>query len=498
MPLVICCTAGHEFKVAENRAGTVVRCPRCREQVTVPKPGDPKPVRTPPKEPPPRSPVAKPVEPAAPPIANASPPPPPVGARKAPAAPSERKPVFKTSDPAPAAPSAAPKPSAKATEKRPSKSSDKEAVAKADAAREAARRKLRELNAKKEAPAKTPLVEPPAKIRISSEELQDAKPKKLSPAPDPPKFDARETMVDASIDQLQQHLNQPEPSKPLLSPEEPETKALPRKEAEKGPSKEPPREEPSIRDAATVKSPVEPAASTERKDPPPKPPEKESTESSKPPRLPPPRKPPVRISSSEVAASKPAPSSPAKPAASQRPEKPKPAPSPSQPEPEKEPEPKVRGYIHNPRQCWTAYNLAIALAVVGAFSLTPAVLEIVDFFRHEQAAPIARWAFAVILAGLLQLTYAAYVGQLPDWSTVWVGAVLCLVYSAVYATMVALFMWSETAVLTSLGISEALRNRAVLWCFSMLSLSSLITYFAGRAAARWKKAYDQTIELARG
>ncbi len=150
-----------------------------------------------------------------------------------------------------------------------------------------------------------------------------------------------------------------------------------------------------------------------------------------------------------------------------------------------------RGYEHKPEHRLWAYGLGAALAALGLFSMSPGVWEIVDFFQHESTTPVAHWAYAVILMGLIQLFYATYVIQFADFSSVWVVAILSLLSATGYALLVGMVLLGAEDVLAMLHLTEAVRTQALLWCFSNLSITATIAYFAGSAGLRWNRDFLQ-------
>jgi hypothetical protein len=93
---------------------------------------------------------------------------------------------------------------------------------------------------------------------------------------------------------------------------------------------------------------------------------------------------------------------------------------------------------------------------------------------------------------LLQVAYAVYAAQLPDWSSVWVVAIACLAVAAAYAGVLALFMLAPTdnSPLASLGLTflvEARRTMAALWCLSIVSVNGLLAFFAGQMSYYWHR-----------
>ena len=154
--------------------------------------------------------------------------------------------------------------------------------------------------------------------------------------------------------------------------------------------------------------------------------------------------------------------------------------------------PRRRGMKHDASHLWTAYLFAFGLAAAGVLGVCPAVYEIVDHLRHADTSPgVARWAYLLILLGVVQLAYAAYVGQLPDWSAIWMATLFTLLLAAMYATLLGFLLLTAEPVQTTdlLQLEEALRPKAVSWCFVMLSVNCLLTYLGGRSAAGWYRSH---------
>lgn len=150
-------------------------------------------------------------------------------------------------------------------------------------------------------------------------------------------------------------------------------------------------------------------------------------------------------------------------------------------------EEKVAGHEHDPRQCRVAYALGVALAMLGLFTMIPGVQDIVQHLNTPKSLGVARWVFPLLVLGIVQLAYALYLFQLPDWGSVWVVTLALLILSAVYAVMMGVLFLGSTdqGLATLLQMHD--RDKAKLWCLSLLSLTSLLTYFCGSASIRWHK-----------
>jgi hypothetical protein len=153
----------------------------------------------------------------------------------------------------------------------------------------------------------------------------------------------------------------------------------------------------------------------------------------------------------------------------------------------------MRGYEPEASRRLTVYQLAAAMILASLFSLLPAVLDVVEHFRTIDSPGVSRWAFLLCLAAAVQIAYAVYMVQMPDWSSVWVVSVVLLVLAMGYAMLVGALMFSEShsEFIQLLALEDQLTgNRAAGWCAIMLSLSCLLAYATGRVSVRWYQAYQ--------
>jgi len=149
----------------------------------------------------------------------------------------------------------------------------------------------------------------------------------------------------------------------------------------------------------------------------------------------------------------------------------------------------------------SAYLLAFVMFAAGSFGMLPAILDIAEYFRFLAPQPngfVARWALLVLLVSFLQLAYAVYLVQLPDWTSVWVVTIFLLAVAGFYAMSLGLvFLASPTGWLLGSGglqiADKMAEGKAALWCLCMIGISTVVAYFAGRLALYW-----QRIEMAIG
>lgn len=153
----------------------------------------------------------------------------------------------------------------------------------------------------------------------------------------------------------------------------------------------------------------------------------------------------------------------------------------------------VRGYEHDIHRRRTVHYLGIALILTALFGAIPAVMDIAHNLRAIDPTGVSRWALALLLASGIQLAYAVYVIQLPDWSTAWVVSFVTLVTATGYAMFlgIAILAKPDSQIIQLLDPAYTVfGKKAAGWCLIMLSLSSLLAYFSGRISVRWRHAYD--------
>jgi hypothetical protein len=163
-------------------------------------------------------------------------------------------------------------------------------------------------------------------------------------------------------------------------------------------------------------------------------------------------------------------------------------------------EKRVRGYWPERERRWTCLSLGVALALIGVFGAVPAVMEIAEYARSDGMIPIARWAWLALLAAAVQIGYAVYAAQLPDWSTAWVVTLAGAALATFYAFLLGLtFVAGDSSIVSLLELNDqAPQGKAARWCFAMLGILGVYAYFAGRSALRWRHAFVLTRPMKEG
>jgi hypothetical protein len=138
------------------------------------------------------------------------------------------------------------------------------------------------------------------------------------------------------------------------------------------------------------------------------------------------------------------------------------------------------------------YYLAVFLAAAALFGLVPAGLDVVRHLQAVDSAGVARWAWMLLLISAIQLAYALYLVQLPDWASVRVVSIVTLSLATGYAMLLGNLLLAERQgqLIRLLELTgRASQNRAAFWCLIMLSISILLAYFSGRISSHWCRAY---------
>ena len=147
--------------------------------------------------------------------------------------------------------------------------------------------------------------------------------------------------------------------------------------------------------------------------------------------------------------------------------------------------------VHSPQQVAIVFQLAAAMIVAAVFSISPSAWDLFDYASGTSASPLGRWAIVLGMLGAVQVAYAIYLIQLPDWTTVWMVTLFALASAALYAMALGLTIISgeDGWVVGLLQLSDKVAGgTAWKWCLCMMSVMTLLAFFAGRISVRWRQA----------
>jgi hypothetical protein len=134
--------------------------------------------------------------------------------------------------------------------------------------------------------------------------------------------------------------------------------------------------------------------------------------------------------------------------------------------------------------------VGIAVLLTAMLGCVPAIWELKEHFQAVASPGVARWTYGVFFLALLQLAYALYLMQLPDWSSLWVVTSMLLLVAAGYALILGALLARnpEGTFVRMLDLSDDLvGGRAATWCLVMLTVTGLLAVGTGRLATTWRR-----------
>jgi len=152
------------------------------------------------------------------------------------------------------------------------------------------------------------------------------------------------------------------------------------------------------------------------------------------------------------------------------------------------------GVQATPAQRLTAWQLGAVLLAAAFFSIGPAIWEISDYLRSDGEQPVARWAFLLLMLGVVQIGCSLLLLQVPDWSSVWIVTVQSLALAAIYAAVLGLTIITsgDSPLISALDLHfQYSSGKAPPWCICMAAIYASLAFFAGRTSARWHKVLRQ-------
>ena len=127
-----------------------------------------------------------------------------------------------------------------------------------------------------------------------------------------------------------------------------------------------------------------------------------------------------------------------------------------------------------------ALRLAAVPVIAALASLVPVLMGHANLFH----AP--RWALAAVFLAVLQLIYAAWMVNVPDWVSARVQMVVCAAATTIYGMVMTLTMTMPPNRPLSLDLGE-IRHSAPGWCGLIFLLMGAATWFCGRTSAEWRR-----------
>ncbi|MDP7205550.1 MAG: hypothetical protein QGH11_08280, partial [Pirellulaceae bacterium] len=141
----------------------------------------------------------------------------------------------------------------------------------------------------------------------------------------------------------------------------------------------------------------------------------------------------------------------------------------------------------------TIAGFAIGLLVLSVIEVIPAMVSIVQNSRLDEPEDLHNWVYLLLLIGFLQLAYACYLWQLPDFSSLWVVSLSALAVATLHAFLLAIrILAAENHSIIArlqLNLETLSPGKQAGWCLIILILFGTYCYFAGRTALKWQQRF---------
>lgn len=142
-----------------------------------------------------------------------------------------------------------------------------------------------------------------------------------------------------------------------------------------------------------------------------------------------------------------------------------------------------------PSQIAGAFQLAGIILAVALFSMSPAAWETWDYLQAPDV-PLKKWALVLVVLGLVQIGYAIFIAQIPDWTSAWVVSLASLALAGGYGALLGIAVMSaeESGLISLLQLNHEMADQKVtFWSIAMISATSLLSWYAGHMSAIWHR-----------
>ena len=144
----------------------------------------------------------------------------------------------------------------------------------------------------------------------------------------------------------------------------------------------------------------------------------------------------------------------------------------------------------------TVAAFAIGLIVLSAIEVIPAAVSIFQNSQLDEPETLHHWVYLLLMVSILQLAYAFYLWQLPDFSSLWVVSLMALAVATLHAFLLAIRILADEnhSIIARLQLNlETLSpGKQAGWCLVILILFGTYGYFAGRTALKWQQRFQKS------
>jgi hypothetical protein len=133
---------------------------------------------------------------------------------------------------------------------------------------------------------------------------------------------------------------------------------------------------------------------------------------------------------------------------------------------------------------------ALCLCIVSIVNMVPAIYHWYQWTQMVETMPLPRWIYLLIFVGAIHFVYAIFLAQIPDWSAMRAVSVAMLAIAFVFGFVSTglLIGGGQGNLIDFLGIPFILNRQACIWCVAMLCLATLMSYWGGRESSNWQRA----------
>lgn len=144
---------------------------------------------------------------------------------------------------------------------------------------------------------------------------------------------------------------------------------------------------------------------------------------------------------------------------------------------------------HSEERLKKTRGLAVALLVIAVLQATPAVVSLLG--ADTETGVVHRWVYWLLFLATVEFGFSMYLLLFPDWSSIWVVAMVSLLNSALLAVVVSVRVLGQeqNAIVNYLQLNIRVNSgmQQVLMLLAYILLSSVLSFIAGRTAIRWKR-----------
>ncbi|HMO16123.1 MAG TPA: hypothetical protein PKD64_18295 [Pirellulaceae bacterium] len=144
---------------------------------------------------------------------------------------------------------------------------------------------------------------------------------------------------------------------------------------------------------------------------------------------------------------------------------------------------------HDRDRVWLTRFYASCLVVTAIVNCVPILVYMTAFAPQSWETTLPRWSFALIFTSLLLISYAVYLWQLADWSSLLVSACIALFASCCFG-FIAAGLWLGTVNNTIAGylqLPQSYYYFGPIWGGIMFGLLALTSFALGRDALYWQR-----------